>query len=59
MSNGLHLPRLKGMHPSGVRDLCLLVLIVPITILATLGMAVWVLCDRLLGGLRAIRSRER
>ena len=59
MSNGLHLPRLKEMHPSGVRDLCLLVLIVPITILATLGMAVWVLCDKLLGGLRAIRSRER
>ena len=59
MSNGLHLPRLEKMYPRGVTDLCLLVLMVPITVLATCGLTVWVLCDWLPGGLRAIRSRER
>ena len=59
MSNGLHVPRLEKMYSRGVWDLCLLVLIVPITVLATCGLAVWVLCDWLLGGLRALRSRER
>ena len=57
MSNGLHVPRLKKMYSRGVVDVILLVLIVPVTVLATCGMVVWVLCDKLLGGLRALRER--
>ena len=62
MSNGLHVPRLEKMKNyagSGALDLTLLVIMVPLTVLAVCGLAVWVLCDKLLGGLRALRSRER
>ena len=58
MSNGLHVPRLEKMYSRGVVDLLLLVIIVPLSVLAVCGLAVWVLCDWCIGVIRSVRPRE-